>query len=333
MPPLILLAALAAAGCAAIPAEPPAPPAGDEPPQRQWSAAEARALVERDAAARLGEAALEEALGAPTSVLMRRPIPFPRMIRQPDGSWEAEPPQVAAAMRTRQGWTGWSGGERFGFDPLAARELDRLIGSRELWDEPELAESGCTDPAGITSVLRHNGRMRVATQPCGAAGLSGRLAAIVLAGRVTDWSGIPPGDRPDGVELRRFHERTQQYLQLAGDLREPVNLVVREPEQWTGMWRRITVNQGELPPPPEVDFGREMLLIAAMGTQPSGGYRIRIERVLDNGDALEAHVVRISPGPGCGAIAALTHPVDIVRVGASPRPVHWLVRDEVSDCH
>ena len=98
------------------------------------------------------------------------------------------------------------------------------------------------------------------------------------------------------------------------------------------MWRRITASHGEPPPRPEVDFSREMLLLAAMGAQPSGGYRIRIERVLDDGAELEAHVVHTSPGPRCGAIAAITHPVDVIRIAATPRPVRWLVRQEVIDC-
>jgi hypothetical protein len=280
----------------------------------------------------LGPAALEEARRASASVLVRRGISLPRMIQQPNGSWEPEPPQVAAAVRTPQGWIGWNAGVRFGFDQAASRELDRLLASRELWSEPELAESGCTDPAGATSVLRLEGRLRVTAQPCGASGLSGQLAAIVLAGRVVDWSGVPATERPDGLELRRFHPQTEQYFQFAGGLHEPLNLVVRDAGTWEAMWRRITANHGEPPPPPEVPFEREMVLLASMGAQPSGGYRIRIERVLDEGEALEAHVVHVSPGPRCGAIAAITHPVDIVRIPDFDKPVRWVIRRDVTDC-
>jgi hypothetical protein len=326
---LILLVGATLAACAAAPVE---APARSEPPSGLWSAAHARGLVERDVAARLGEEVLAAARQASASVLVRRPMPFPRMIRQRDGSYLPEPAQVAAAARTRQGWIGWHSGTRFGFDATASRELDRLVASRAIWDEPELAESGCTDPAGTTSVLRVGDRSRVAAQPCGSSGLNGQLAAIVLAGRIADWSGVPPGDWPAGIELGRFHPQTEQYFQFAGGLREPLNLVVRDARMWEAMWRRITANHGEPPPPPEVMFGREMLLIAAMGAQPSGGYRIRIERVLDEGDALEAHVVHVSPGPRCGAIAAITHPVDIVRIPESDKPVRWLIRSDVADC-
>jgi hypothetical protein len=332
MRPLILFAALVLPSCATVAPEAPPPLAQRDESAPSWSAAETRALVERDAAALLGEEAIAEVRRASSSVLVRRPIQFPRMTRLPDGSWQAEPPQMAAAVRTSHGWVGWSGGRRFGFDAPASRELNRLVSSRELWAEPLLGETGCTDAAGIGSVVRHQGRTRAATQPCGAIGLTGQLAAIVLAGQVTDWSGVPPAERPAGIDVRRFHPQTEQYFQFAGGLRDPVNLVVRDGRAWEAMWRRITVNHGEPPPRPEVLFDREMLLIAAMGAQPSGGYRVRIERVLDVGDALEAHVIRTSPGPRCGAIAAITHPVDIVRVAASGKPVRWLLRQDATDC-
>ena len=327
---LLIVAAFALAGCA-VTAPPPEPPARAEEGPR-WSAAETQALVERDSAAVLGEAALEEARRARTSVLVRHPIPFPRMTRGPDGSWQPEPPQVAAAVRTAQGWMTWRDGGRFALDAYAARELDRLLAQDALWSEPQLAEHGCTDPAGISSVVRHEGRVRVATQPCGASGLTGRIGEIVLAGRITDWSEVPPDDRPDGLPFRRFHDSVAGYFNFATGIYEPRNLVVRSQNEWEGIWRRITASHGDPPPPPEVPFGREMLLISAMGPQSSGGFRVRIERVLDGGAELEAHAVHISPGPRCGAIAAITHPIDIVILESSPKPVRWLIRREASDC-
>lgn len=326
---LVLAAALAIAGCTTLP--PPAPPRSDYQTPG-WSAEATQALVERDVAALLGPQALEEARRAETSVLVRRSISLPRMTRLPDGSWQPEPPEVAAAVRTAGGWITWRDGGRFTLDAYAGRELDRLLAQRALWSEPKLGAQGCTDPAGLSSVVRHEGRVRVATQPCGASGLTGRIGEIVLAGRITDWSAVPPDDRPDGLPFRRFHDSVARYFNFATGIYEPRNFVVRSQAEWEGIWRRITASHGDRPPPPEVDFQREMLLVSAMGPQPSGGFRARIERVLDGGAELEAQVVHTSPGPRCGAIAAITHPIDIVVVAASPKPVRWLVRREATDC-
>ena len=81
-----------------------------------------------------------------------------------------------------------------------------------------------------------------------------------------------------------------------------------------------------------IDFTRDMLLMAAMGPQRSGGYSVAIERVLDQPETLFVLVRMISPGPGCGAIAALTSPVDIVRLPASPKPIRWVLERTANDC-
>ena len=72
--------------------------------------------------------------------------------------------------------------------------------------------------------------------------------------------------------------------------------------------------------------------MAAMGTQPTGGYAIAIDRVIETPNTIDVQVVRTSPGPRCGTTAALTSPVDIVRVARSDKEVRWYPRDVVSDC-
>jgi hypothetical protein len=130
----------------------------------------------------------------------------------------------------------------------------------------------------------------------------------------------------------RFDESLAPYFRYNSGLNEPGRFVLRSEAEWSALWRRITARTGPPREPPAVDFRRDMLLVAAMGTQRTTGYTIRIESVIDQGDALRAEVVRTGPGPRCGVGAALTQPVDIVIVPASAKPVRWAARDEVSDC-
>ena len=225
-------------------------------------------------------------------------------------------------------WVGHVTGE-------AKRELVagcRAILFPALWAEPVFPESSCTDWAGLTSVIRHNGRERTATHVCGATGLTGQVARIVMDGRITDWGAVPSANLPGGITIQRFPDRYEQYFRYSSALTDPANFVITQPAEWDAIWRRIVARHGNPPAPPPVDFSREMLLVAAMGTQPTGGYAIRIDRVIDNETFLEVLVTRTSPGPRCGATAALTNPVDVVRVPASMKPVRWAVGDVQTVC-
>lgn len=329
---VLLLSAAALTACAAVP--PPPPPIVGRPDDRVpgYSTADARALAEREVRQVLGEAAWAEIAAARTAVFVRRGVSLPRMTRQPDGTWKPEGPYANAAIRTSQGWIGWPGGVRSLLAPETGRELDRLLALPALWSEPPLPNAGCTDPGGLTSVIRHNGREHIATHPCGDVGLTGQVASIVMASRIVDWTTVPPAGIPAGITIQRFPDRVEQYFRYSGGLTNPANFVISQQAEWEAIWRRIVANNGTKPPAPTVDFSREMLLVAAMGTQPTGGYTIHIDRVLENETYLEVLITRTSPGPRCGATAALTNPVDVVRVPISTKAVRWSMRDVQTVC-
>lgn len=321
---LLMLSMMLVGACAAAP--PPAAPVhdrGNGPPPDEVRA-RMRSVIESDAAQILGRAALDEVLAARSALLVRRPVQFP-----------AAPaaPAVAAAIKDASGWIRiGAGGVRHGFDAPAARVLDRLLASTAFWAEPPLPETMCTDASGILILARHQRQERLFARPCGFGGATGQAAQIVLGGRISDWSQVPGTMWPAGVPLDRFDEPIAARFRYSSGLYEERMLAIRNAPEWEGQWQRLMVRQGNPPPPPAVDFNRDMLLMAAMGPQHSGGFSVVIERVLDEPGALFALVRMTSPGAGCGAIAALTSPVDIVRLPASSKPIRWVIEREAKAC-
>jgi hypothetical protein len=124
----------------------------------------------------------------------------------------------------------------------------------------------------------------------------------------------------------------QGHFRFHSGIAEERLLAIRDEAEWQGQWLRMTRPRGVTAPLPPVDFRRDMLLLAAMGSQRSGGYRVEIERVIDQDGELLAFVRFIAPGPRCGAIAAITSPVDVVRVPRSEKIVRFLVERTATDC-
>lgn len=144
--------------------------------------------------------------------------------------------------------------------------------------------------------------------------------------------GLDPALAPAArFEMRRFDETVTGRLRFGSGLTQPVRAVVRSEAEWAALWRRITTGQSPALLPP-VDFRREMLLVAAMGARPTGGYTVRIVSAIDRGAEIEARAVQTAPGRRCGAIAAVTEPADVVRVTRSDKPVRWVVRAEITQC-
>lgn len=182
---VFLLCAVTAAALAACVAPPPPPPPPRDP-AADYDPEEARTRAEQHVAAALGAAVLAEARAAPSSVLVTLSQHHPRMIQQPDGSWAPEGPMLNGAIRSPSGWTAYFGRKAAPLAPELARELDRILASPEIWTEPVFPSPDCVDWSGATTIIRHQGRVRTSTQVCGGVGVTGRLAAILLSGKLPD---------------------------------------------------------------------------------------------------------------------------------------------------
>jgi len=151
----------------------------------------------------------------------------------------------------------------------------------------------------------------------------------------TAMDGTPPAASSPAadaaVPLRRLSEEAYTSIRYNSGLAERGEQVVRDAGAWSSLWSRMTARNRPAPLPP-VDFGRDMVLVAAMGRQPSGGHRVTIERVDDTGTELVAHVSHQRPGPRCGTTSALTEPADAVLIPRSTRNVRWMVRETTLDC-
>jgi hypothetical protein len=94
-----------------------------------------------------------------------------------------------------------------------------------------------------------------------------------------------------------------------------------ERETWDGVWKKIVAPNPytSLPPLPEIDFSREMLVVVGMGQKPSSGYSIIVSSASELDKRLEVEVQSKSP---CGMeLGILTSPIDIVRIPKTELPI------------
>lgn len=109
-------------------------------------------------------------------------------------------------------------------------------------------------------------------------------------------------------------------------------IVVRSAEHWAAIWDKAFELQTAVPPSPAIDFSTEMVLVAALGSRPSGGYQIAITDLASGRGGLAVVVTATSPGPRCLTTAAITQPVEIIRVQAASGPVTFQDRSRINQC-
>jgi hypothetical protein len=115
-------------------------------------------------------------------------------------------------------------------------------------------------------------------------------------------------------------------------LKEKLRLVIRDRGAWRRVWNEIYSPSYSLPKLREIDFSREMVVVAALGTRGSSGYGIVVDRASEQDRQLELHVVSRSPGRNCPALAVMTAPVDIVRLPRIEASAVFQENDVVDEC-
>ena len=102
-------------------------------------------------------------------------------------------------------------------------------------------------------------------------------------------------------------------------------LVIRNRDEYSELWKRriAPVPPGDwVPPMPEVDFAKDMIVVAAMGERPSSGYGIIIDGACEVEGHVEVFVTSNEGGSSCGAqLAVVTAPADAVRIPQTDLPV------------
>ena len=110
---------------------------------------------------------------------------------------------------------------------------------------------------------------------------------------------------------------------LASGVGQPTQIVVRSQNEWTALWSRHMRAPSAPPPPPSVDFSRDMVVALFMGERPTGGYAIevtQIERTDAAGELIGARLVEHrQQGLAVGLDRAVSH-----RLQGRPSPSHEL---------
>jgi hypothetical protein len=133
------------------------------------------------------------------------------------------------------------------------------------------------------------------------------------------------------VAVIRFRAEPYSFMSSSG-LWQPARVIVRDEATWRSTWSAIWSGTSPVPEVPVVDFDREMIVVAALGSRPTGGYGILVQSANVNDDGLMITIRTIAPGPHCGTTQAFTQPVDLARIPRLAGEVRFTDDPVVLDC-
>jgi len=107
-------------------------------------------------------------------------------------------------------------------------------------------------------------------------------------------------------------------------IKEAKKEVIKDRAAWEKLWAEHGKTTRNATPAPAVDFSKEMVIVATMGTKRTGGYTVEIVSAQAAGKKLRVFVKQTSPAPGAMTIQALTAPFHFVAVPKSDLEVEFV---------
>lgn len=110
-------------------------------------------------------------------------------------------------------------------------------------------------------------------------------------------------------------------------IEDAVSKAVTTSEEWEAFWGRHAATHFPPPAIPAIDFEKDMVLCAFLGTKSSGGWSIKIKSVERKADQLR--VLCEFEQPKCQATMALTQPFHMVTVAKTDLPLNFVTTEAV----
>lgn len=123
------------------------------------------------------------------------------------------------------------------------------------------------------------------------------------------------GGGASGVEILASGNHSDMQDQQYVDIHKQADFDV--------LWQKTFANLSSVPSKPAVDFSKNMVLAAFIGTQNHGGYLIRIVNIDASGATVQVTAEVTIPGTNCRYTQSKTEPFLFVTAPATNKPVNF----------
>lgn len=115
-------------------------------------------------------------------------------------------------------------------------------------------------------------------------------------------------------------------------LRDARRSVITDEPGWASLWKAIHADVTPEPPRPSVNLAQQVVIVAALGERPTGGFAIHIDSVRSGSAGREVFVTTTKPAPTCMTTQMLTQPVHAVSAPVIAGSTRFVEAERTEEC-
>jgi hypothetical protein len=135
----------------------------------------------------------------------------------------------------------------------------------------------------------------------------------------------PANQGPGALELETLVQQS-----IPGQGGQTVREVIRDQAAWTAMWAKLREGSALPESPPAVDFDKDMVIVAAMETQPCVS-KVTVRSAVRSGGELVVGILEAPPAPNCVCFTS-ERPIHAVRLRKVDAPARFDVERGQTAC-
>lgn len=114
-------------------------------------------------------------------------------------------------------------------------------------------------------------------------------------------------------------------------IEEKREVLLTNNEDYQKLMTEVYKNLDQMPRIPVVDFNKNSVIAAFIGTRSNGGYMVAIDSITE-GKSLTVNITETTPGPNCMVTEAITRPFSLVKIPKTDAKPVFKTKQIVKDC-
>lgn len=151
------------------------------------------------------------------------------------------------------------------------------------------------------------------------------ITVLVVASACSKTGVSPTEARPQAVTSPLFST-------LYSNIQQPMRAVIHDEDAWSVLWGQMVAAGLAPATPPQVDFTKNDVVVAAMGERRAAGYEIAITGIERVAGGLRVDVASKSPSPLCDRAEVITTPLHAVVIPKTSEPIRFAETNVVLAC-
>lgn len=122
------------------------------------------------------------------------------------------------------------------------------------------------------------------------------------------------------------------YASQDSGFEAPQTKVISNTTELKEVWTQAISRFHDKPEIPVIDFEKNQVLLIALGVKNNGGYKIEIEKIIENKNSIVVNYFENKPGVNCMIIQAIVFPFELIEIPKNSKNAEFIKTEKVVDC-